>query len=95
MSKKILQFTVIFLAILIIACFTILIVGMYMKISTNKNVSDYKNKDYSLELKNNEKIIDIEVINDSSLLIVISNNNDTFGIIYDIKNNNIISNIKR
>ena len=68
---------------------------MYMKISTNKNVSDYKNKDYSLELKNNEKIIDIEVINDSSLLIVISNNNDTFGIIYDIKNNNIISNIKR
>ena len=68
---------------------------MYMKISTNKNVSDYKNKDYSLELKNNEKIIDIEVINDSSLLIVISNNEDTFGIIYDIKNNNIISNIKR
>ena len=68
---------------------------MYIKFSSNQNISDYKNKDYSLELKNNEKIIDIEVINDSSLLIVISNNNDTFGIIYDIKNNNIISNIKR
>ena len=73
MSKKILQFTVIFLAILIIVCFTILIVGMYIKITTNQNVSDYKNQDYSLNLKDNEKIIDIEVINDNNLLIIISN----------------------
>ena len=62
-------------------CFTILIVGMYIKITTNQNVSDYKNQDYSLNLKDNEKIIDIEVINDNNLLIIISNNVDTFGII--------------
>ena len=51
---------------------------MYIKITTNQNVSDYKNQDYSLNLKDNEKIIDIEVINDNNLLIIISNNVDTF-----------------
>jgi len=95
MSKKILQFTVIFLAILIIACFIVLIVGVYIKFSSNQNISDYKNQDYSLSLKDNEKIIDIEVINDNHLLIIISNNIDKFGIIYNIKDNKIKSKIKR
>ena len=95
MTKKILQFTVIFLAILIIACFIFLIVGVYIKFSSNQNISDYKNQDYSLSLKDNEKIIDIEVINDNHLLIIISNNIDKFGIIYNIKDNKIKSKIKR
>ena len=95
MTKKILQFTVIFLAILIIACFIFLIVGVYIKFSSNQNISDHKNQDYSLGLKDNEKIIDIEVINDNHLLIIISNNIDKFGIIYNIKDNKIKSKIKR
>ena len=59
MSKKILQFIVIFLAILIIICFAFLIYGMYLKIGGNQNISDYKNHDYSLGLVDNEKIIGI------------------------------------
>ena len=37
MSKKILQFIVILLAVLIVICFVSLIVGMYLKISGNQN----------------------------------------------------------
>ena len=59
MSKKILQFIVILLAVLIIICFVSLIVGMYLKIAGNQNNSQHNTKDFSLGLDNNEKIIDI------------------------------------
>ena len=95
MSKKILQFIVIFLAVLIILCFVSLIVGMYLKISGNQNNSQHNIKDFSLGLAKNEKIIDIEVLNKDQLLIVISNSVNTSGIVYDTKKNNIISTIKR
>ena len=95
MSKKILQFIVILLAVLIIICFISLIFGMYLKISGNQNNSQHNIKDFSLGLAKNEKIIDIEVLNKDQLLIVISNSVNTSGIIYDTKKNNIISTIKR
>ena len=95
MSKKILQFTVVFLAILIVICFVSLIVGMYLKIAGNQNNSQQNIQDFSLGLANNEKIIDIEVLNKNQLLIVISNSVNTSGIVYDTKENNIISIIKR
>ena len=68
---------------------------MYLKIGGNQNISDYKNHDYSLGLVDNEKIIGIEVFNDNSLLFVIKNPNDIYGILYNVKENNIISIIKR
>ena len=95
MSKKILQFIVILLAVLIIICFVSLIVGMYLKIAGNQNNSQHNIKNFSLSLDNNEKIIDIEVLNKNQLLIVISNSVNTSGIVYDTKENNIISTIKR
>ena len=95
MSKKFLQFIVILLAVLIIICFTSLIVGMYLKIAGNQNNSHHDIKDFSLGLANNEKIIDIEVLNKNQLLIVISDSVDTSGVVYDTKENNIISNIQR
>ena len=95
MSKKILQFIVILLAVLIIICFVSLIVGMYLKIAGNQNNSQHNIEDFSLGLANNEKIIDIEVLNKNQLLIVISNSVNTSGIVYDTKKNNIISTIKR
>ena len=95
MSKKILQFIVILLAILIVICFVGLIVGMYLKIAGNQNNSQHDIKDFSLGLAKNEKIIDIEVLNKNQLLIVISNSVNTSGIVYDTKENNIISTIKR
>ena len=93
MSKKILQFIVILLAVLIVICFVSLIVGMYLKISGNQNNSQHNIKDFSLGLASNEKIIDIQVLNNNQLLIVISNSIDTSGIVYDIKANKIISKI--
>ena len=95
MSKKILQFIVILLAVLIIICFVSLIVGMYLKIAGNQNNSQNNIKNFSLNLANNEKIIDIQVLNNNQLLIVISNSVNTSGIVYDTKENNIISTIKK
>jgi len=95
MSKKILQFIVILLAVLIIICFVSLIVGMYLKIPGNQNNSQNNIKNLSLNLTNNEKIIDIQVLNNNQLLIVISDAVNTSGIVYDTKKNNIISIIKR
>ena len=70
-------------------------IGMYLKIAGNQNNSQHNIKDFSLGLANNEKIIDIEVLNKNQLLIIISNSVNTSGIIYDMKENNIISTIKR
>ena len=95
MSKKILQFIVVLLAVLIIICFVSLVVGMYLKIAGNQNNSQNNIKNFSLNLANNEKIIDIQVLNNNQLLIVISNSVSTSGIVYDTKKNNIISTIKR
>ena len=95
MSKKFLQFIVILLAVLIIICFVSLIVGMYLKIAGNQNNSQNNIKNFSLNLANNEKIIDIQVLNNNQLLIVISNSVNISGIVYDTKENNIISTIKR
>ena len=95
MSKKILQFIVILLAVLIVICFVSLMIGMYLKIAGNQNNSQHNIKDFSLGLANNEKVIDIEVLNKNQLLIIISNSVNTSGIVYDTKENNIISTIKR
>ena len=70
-------------------------IGMYLKIAGNQNNYQHKIKDFSLGLANNEKIIDIEVLNKNQLLIIISNSVNTSGIVYDTKENNIISTIKR
>ena len=83
------------MAVLIIICFVSLILGMYLKITGNQNNSENSIKNFSLNLANNEKIIDIQVLNSNQLLIVISNSVNTSGIVYDTKNNNIISAIKR
>jgi len=41
---------------------------MYLKIAGNQNNSQHNIKDFSLGLANNEKIIDIEVLNKNQLL---------------------------
>ncbi len=68
---------------------------MYLKIAGNQNNSQNNIENFSLNLANNEKIIDIKVLNNNQLLIVISNSVNTSGIVYDTKENNIISIIKR
>tara|TARA_B100001029_G_C14767589_1_gene289429 strand:- start:122 stop:409 length:288 start_codon:yes stop_codon:yes gene_type:complete len=95
MSKKMLQFIVIFLAILIIICFLTLIYGMYLKISKNQSKQvDYNNL-YSLNLNQNEKIIGIETLNESNILFKITDSKNSYAIIFDIKTNTVKSKIKR
>ncbi len=80
---------------LIILCFLALILGMYLKISRNQNVSNFENTNYSLALKKNEKIADIQVIDNNRLLFVISDSINITGIVYDIKNNQVVSRIEK
>jgi uncharacterized membrane protein len=95
MSKNIIQSIVIFLGILIIIAFLSLIYGMYLKISTPSiNLLD-ASIDFSSQLKDNEKIKNIEVINKDKLLILIESDKKLKGAIYDINNNEIIRFISR
>jgi len=95
MTNNFLKFTVIFLAILIIICFAFLLYGLYSKIS-NKEVSSYEEiTSYSLNLSNSESIKDIKIIDENNLLIVVSNTNQIYLIIYNLDKKKIISKIGR
>ena len=95
MSKKFLQFIVIFLAALILVCFAALITGIYLKISVNQNNFHNNINKQSLNLKEDDKIINFQVLNEDKVLVVISNSSDTFAIVYDIKQEQIISIINK
>ena len=95
MSKKIIQSIVVILSILILMAFLAVIYGMYSKISiSEKKISNIK-VDFSINLKTDEKIKNIEVINSNKLLILIENKEDLIGLIYDINENKIITKINR
>ena len=90
MSKKILQFIVVFLAVLILLCFFALIYGLYIKIGKKQSNLETKNITYSLNLEDGHKITDIDLINDEKILFTITNNNEIYALIYDINNKDII-----
>ncbi|PPR45783.1 MAG: hypothetical protein CFH18_00024 [Alphaproteobacteria bacterium MarineAlpha5_Bin8] len=92
MSKKLLQYIVIFLGILIIFAFIALIYGMYLKISNSNNIDL---KQISLNLSHNDKIFDIDVIDDKKLLIVIKGQDDLKAAIYNIKEQKITEFIEK
>ena len=62
---------------------------MYLKISTNSKNMILDPKNISLNLKNEEEIIDIMVIDDNKLLIIIKNSSTLKGAVYDIKQRKI------
>ena len=95
MSKKILQYVVILLGILIIFSFIALIYGMYSKISTNSKDVTLDPEKITLNLNDKEEIIDIEVIDENRLLIIINNSDNLKGVIYHIKQNKILKVIER
>ena len=68
---------------------------MYLKISKNQIKQEYSNNIYSLNLDQNEKIIGIETLNETNILFKITDSKNTYAIIFDIKNNDIKSKIKR
>tara|TARA_B110000008_G_C16588834_1_gene411483 strand:+ start:234 stop:521 length:288 start_codon:yes stop_codon:yes gene_type:complete len=89
MSKNLIKYVVIILGILIFIAFVTLIYGIYLKLSVSRvNITD-KTINFSNQLIDEEKIKNIEVINKNMLLIIIEENQEIKGIIYDIKANKI------
>lgn len=68
---------------------------MYLKISKSSNNLINTPYIFSTKLNNNEKILNIEVIDKNKLLILIESADNIKGAIYDIENNKIISYIER
>ncbi len=95
MSNNFLKFLVIFLAVLIIICFGLLLYGFYSKISNNQKLSDNDITNFSLNLQTSEKIKDIKIIDQNNVLIVISDDDQSYLIMYNLKNNKIVSRIGR
>ena len=95
MSNKFLKFLVIFLAVLIVICFALLLYGFYSKISNNQKISNNDVLNFSLNLKSSENIKDIKIIDQNNVLIVISDNDQLYLIMYNLKNNKILSKIGR
>lgn len=95
MSKKFIQFVVIILGVFIIIAFLAIIYGMYLKISKSSNNLINTPYIFSTKLNNNEKILNIEVIDKNKLLILIESTDNIKGAIYDIENNKIIRFIER
>jgi|TARA_B100000745_G_scaffold32318_1_gene20234 hypothetical protein len=95
MSKNFIQFVVIILGVFIILAFLAIIYGMYLKISKSSNNLINTSYIFSTKLNNNEKILNIEVIDKNKLLILIESADNIKGAIYDIENNKIIRFIER
>jgi len=95
MSKKILQSVVIILGILIIFSFIALIYGMYSKILTDSEDIALDLKKITLNLNDEEEIIDIKIIDENRLLITINSSNNLKGVIYHIKQNKILKIIEK
>ncbi|PPR55142.1 MAG: hypothetical protein CFH11_00153 [Alphaproteobacteria bacterium MarineAlpha5_Bin1] len=68
---------------------------MYLKISKSSNNLINTPYIFSTKLNNNEKILNIEVIDKNKLLILIESADNIKGAIYDIENNKIIRFIER
>ena len=68
---------------------------MYSKISTNSKDVTLDPEKITLNLKDKEEIIDIEVIDENRLLITINNSDNLKGVIYHIRQNKILKVIER
>ena len=68
---------------------------MYSKISNTQDLTKNKITNYSLNLKNTENIKDIKVIDKNNVLVVISDDDQSYLIMYNLKDNKIVSKIGR
>ena len=95
MNNSFLKFIVIFLAILIFVCFELLLYGFYAKISITQVLSNNTLTNYSLNLKNSENIHDVKIIDKNNVLVVISDGDQSYLIMYNLTQNKIVSKIGR
>ena len=91
MSKKFLQFIVVFLAVLILLCFIALIYGLYIKIGKKQSKLEVEKIYYKLNIGEGHEITDIDLINNDKILFTIKNKTKTYAIIYDIDTKKMIN----
>ena len=68
---------------------------MYSKILKNSKNITLDPKKITLNLKDKEEIINIEVIDENRLLITINGSDNLKGVIYDIKHNKVLTIIEK
>jgi len=68
---------------------------LYSKISNTQDLSNNEITNYSLNLKNSENIKDIKVIDENNVLIVIYDDDQSYLIMYNLKENKVLSKIGR
>ena len=95
MNNSFLKFLVTFLAVLILICFVFLLYGLYSKITNTQVLSSDEITNFSLNLKNSESIKDIKIIDENNILVVISDDDHSYLIMYNMKENKILSRIGR
>ena len=83
------------MAVLIVMCFALLLYGFYSKISNNQKISNNDVLNFSLNLKNSENIKDVKIIDQDNVLIVISDDDQLYLIMYNLNNNKVVSKIGR
>ena len=63
---------------------------MYLKISTNSEIMILNPENIYLNLKKEEEIVDIRIIDENRLLIIIKNSSTLKGAVYNIKQKKIL-----
>ncbi len=76
---------------MIFICFAFLLYGLYSKISNTESLRSEEITSYSLNLSNTESIKDIKIINENTLLFIVSDNDQIYLIIYNLDKKQIIS----
>ena len=69
--------------------------GLYSKISNTHVLSSNEITNYSLNLKNSENIKDVKIIDENNVLVVISDDDRSYLIMYNLKEKKILSRIGR
>tara|TARA_B100001559_G_scaffold118126_1_gene99348 strand:- start:160 stop:366 length:207 start_codon:yes stop_codon:yes gene_type:complete len=68
---------------------------LYSKITNTQVLSSDEITNFSLNLKNSESIKDIKIIDENNILVVISDDDHSYLIMYNMKENKILSRIGR
>ena len=95
MSEKVIKLIVIVLGILIILALLALLYGMFTKISSKSSKIIKYPENISLFLNNEDNIENFQVIDKKRILIIVKNNNQLIGLIYDIDNKKIIQRLTK
>ena len=95
MFKKIINYVVYILSILIIIAFFAVVYGVYKKIFPKIPKYDNINEVISLSLNQNQRIKNIQFMKNNRIFITIVDNNEVQGIIFDIKSQKIIQRITK